>query len=247
MANAETEQVTQAVRQLWKSRAAWVRSLQPMHWIGYGLILLALLDLGEILIPPVLLNPNWEFQAFGQIIERIPVALIGFAFVFLGEKEERARWELVFLPIFSWLLLFIGIVYLLLIPLGIANTIRIDRQITNQVETQASQLGQQIQQAREQIEGISSQEELERLLAELAPADTALNIPNGQSLTTLKNELLTSIAENETVLSSQAKESIASRRQGLLEKSVKWNLGSLIAAILYVTMWRDSRWARVRK
>ncbi|MGP1373372.1 MAG: HpsJ-like protein, cyanoexosortase A-associated [Almyronema sp.] len=247
MANVETEQLTQAVRQLWKSRAAWIRSVEPVHWVGYGLLLLALIDLGEILIPPVLLNPNWEFQAFGQIIERVPVALIGFAFVFLGEKEERARWELLFLPLLSWLLLLIGILYLLLIPLGIANTVRIDRQTVNQLETQANELGQQIQQARENIEDTNSTEELEQLIAALTAQSVAPDIPAGQSLPQLKDELLTSIAENEAALSSQVRENISSRRQGLLEKSIKWNLGALIAGVLYVTMWRGSRWARVRK
>ncbi|NEQ33229.1 MAG: hypothetical protein F6K04_19890, partial [Leptolyngbya sp. SIO4C5] len=141
----------------------------------------------------------------------------------------------------------IGIAHLLLIPLGVANTVRIDRQNVTQIETQANELGQQIQQAKTEIAGISSQEDLEQLIAQLTAQNAVPNIPDEQSLPSLKDELLSSIEENEAVLSSQVQESIASRRQSLLEKSFKWNLGALITGVLYLTMWRSSQWARTRK
>ncbi len=44
--------------------------------VGYGLLVLALFDLIHILIPLQLMNPMWEFQTVGALVERVPVPLL---------------------------------------------------------------------------------------------------------------------------------------------------------------------------
>lgn len=245
MTDPDTEQqLTQAVRQLWRSRTGILLSLKPLRIVGYGLLLLGIIDLAEILIPPVFLNPRWEFQAFGQIIERVPVPLIGLGFIFLGGKEERTAWENRLVPALSWLTLIVAVVYFLLVPLGIVNTLRIDRLNQQEIAAQTTQVQEQIQQAKDQLALAKTPEELQALLSALSGREIpALPTAEGQ-VDELKTLLETNLEENETAVSSQASGTLASTRRDLMERSIKWNLGSLIAGALYLFVWRSTFWAR---
>ena len=70
-----------------------INSLPIIRWVGYGLLILALFDVIEMFIPARFMNPNWEFQTIGALVERVAVPLIGFAFVFLAGLNERSNIE----------------------------------------------------------------------------------------------------------------------------------------------------------
>ncbi|ASC72249.1 hypothetical protein XM38_032040 [Halomicronema hongdechloris C2206] len=240
----DTEQLTQALKQLWKSRSTMLRSISPLRLAGYGLLLLALFDLAEILIPPVLMNPRWEFQAFGQLIERVPVPLIGVGLIFIGGRDERLPWEVSLLKILSWVTLLVGVLYFLLIPLGVVNTIRIDRQNNAQITTQTNEVRSQIEQAKAQLATVSTPEEMQALLQAAGATQAVPELGDQQDISALKNQFTEAIADNEASLATQAAETRSSRRLGLLEKSIKWNLGALVAGMMYVLIWRSTDWAR---
>lgn len=243
MTTPDTEQISQVVRQLWKVKTGLLRSLQPLHLVGYCLLLLGLFDLAEILIPPVLLSPQWEFNAFGQIIERVPVMLIGFGFVFVGGNEERLRVEIPIVRVLSWLTLVAGILYLLMFPLGVVNTLRIDGQNQQQIASQTEELQSQAVQAREQVANIQTEEEMLTLIQSLSGQN--ITFPEGElNITDLKEQVTASIEEQESNILAQAESAKTSRRLSLLETSVKWNLGTLITGIIYILIWRSTVWAR---
>jgi len=240
----DAEQLTQAVKQLWKSRNTMLRSISPLRLVGYGLLLLALFDLGEILIPPVLMNPRWEFQAFGQLIERVPVPLIGVGLIFLGGRDERLKWEVSLLKFLSWLTLLVGVLYFALIPLGVVNTIRIDRQNNAQITTQTNEVRSQIEQAKAQLSSVSTPEEMQALLQATGATQAVPDLTDQADIAALKSQFTEAIEENEASLATQAEETRSSRRMGLLEKSIKWNLGALVAGMIYLLIWRSTDWAR---
>lgn len=240
-ANSE-QQLTQAVRQLWRSRTGMVRSLTPLRLAGYGLLLLSLIDLAEILIPPVLTNPLWEFQAFGQIIERVPVPLIGLGLIFIGGFEERSKLETTLVKVLSWFTLVAGVLYFLLVPLGVINTLRINSQNAQRIQAQADEIRQQFETAKSQLDNIQNTDDLQALVSALS-GQAAPSI-EGTQVEEVKNEISTSIEENEAALESQTRQEIAAERRSLLERSVKWNLGALITSALYILIWRSTGWAR---
>lgn len=47
------------------------------RFVGYGLLMLALLDLVEMLVPMRLLDPVWQIQTTGALVEFVPVLLLG--------------------------------------------------------------------------------------------------------------------------------------------------------------------------
>lgn len=243
MTTPDTEQLNQVVRKLWHLQGGVLRSLQPLRLAGYCLLLLGLFDLAEILIPPVLLNPRWEFNAFGQIIERVPVMLIGLGFVFVGGHEERMPWESLLIKALSWLCLVAGVLYLLLMPLGVVNAIRIDRQNQQQVQTQTAELQAQANQAREQLASVQTEEDLVALVQTLS-GQTVSAVEGDFDITSLKQQVNSSIEQNESSLLAQAKDEIGALRRELLEKSVKWLLGALVTGFIYILIWRSTGWAR---
>ena len=60
-----------------------------LRLVGYGLLLLAVVNVSCLLISPELMNPWWEFQTMGAIVERLPLTLLGIFLVYYGTKSDR--------------------------------------------------------------------------------------------------------------------------------------------------------------
>ena len=88
-------------------------SLAMLRLVGYGLITMALLDYISLIFPPQFMNPSWEFQTVGGVVERIPIVLLGLVFVFCGERQARKTIEHKLLKFLSWLTLIFAIVLFL--------------------------------------------------------------------------------------------------------------------------------------
>ena len=214
------------------------------HWIGYGLLILSLMDVIFLLFPPQIMNPAWEFQTIGGLVERVAVPLIGFLLVFYGERIGRLRWEFPLVKILSWLTLLIGLLFLLLIPLGIVNTIRLDKQAQSQISSQVDLNINQIQEVKKQLETAQTPEEMENLLRRLDSQGRAPDIQTPEQVQKVKEEVSNFIANAESQLSNQANVVQSDQRLTLLKNSIKWNLGALISATLFLMIWRATRWAR---
>ena len=201
------------------------------RWAGYGLLVLALLDLIEILIPPQLTNPTWEFQTIGSIVERIPVPLLGLVLIFYGEAAFRGKFEQFIVKILSWLSLVFGIFLLLLVPLGISDTVRINNQNTSQLSAQYNQQVSRVEQLEEQLNQATPQQ-LNNFLQRRGVSE---------------NQLFSQIEEAKQAARSQYEQTKAQQRRSLLENSFKWNIGALISGALFVYIWRLTPWARRAK
>lgn len=220
-----------------------VDSLPILRWIGYGLLILAFFDVIEMFIPARFMNPNWEFQTIGALVERVAVPLIGFAFVFLAGLNERGKKEAIILKILSWLTLFLGIIYFIIVPLGIVNTVRIHKQNNQQITVRLNQQKSVIQQVKKRIDGPINEAQMQQLLARLS-GGRAPEIKSPQELEQAKQQVSTFINQGKNQLTKQVETARSNQRLNLLKKSVKWNLGALIAGALYITIWRSTAWAR---
>ncbi len=213
-------------------------SLAIVRSLGYGLLILALLDVVAIFIPPNFLNPAWEFQAIGELVERVPVPLIGLALIFFGEMHSRKRWEFPFLKFLSWLTLFFAVLFILLIPLGTFNTIRLNNQNLAEVRTLTTQ---QISQARQ----------LEKQLSKATPEQINNFLKNqGRSLEgkkpeEVKSQLLSQVSQAKEKIKNQAEATQSFRGLNLIKTSLKWNLGALVTAVLFYSFWKITDWARI--
>lgn len=208
-----------------------------LHAIGYGLLLLALFDWVEILVPSNFMNPAWEFQTIGALVERVPVPLIGFALVFYGESQSRNKWEIPVLKLLSWLTLLLTIIFFLMIPLGIINTVRLNKQSVAQINTTSTQQTSLAEQVEQQL----SQATPEQIETFLKRQGTTLDGKNPQQV---KEELLSKVLQAKTQIKTQAKTNQSNQGFSLIKTSVKWNLGALVAAALFLSIWKGTRTLR---
>lgn len=216
------------------------RSIYRFRWVGYGLLIFALVDTIQLFIPPQFTNPAWEFQTMGGLVERVPVPLLGFALVFFGEHFDRIALEKIALKVLSWLCLVLAILFLLMIPLGILDTVRVDTatevQVNNQVKVQLDRF----KQVEDQLNK-SGPEDLKNLATQLSNLGISVD---GQNPEGLKKQILERINTQRPQIEEQAKTALSNQRLQLFKNSVKWNLGALIASTLFFILWRSTNWAR---
>jgi hypothetical protein len=220
-----------------------LRTLPLWRLVGYALLFLFVIDMLEILIPPNFLNPEWEFNALGEIIERIPVPLLAFLLIFYGGQYLRQKWEQLFLSFASWLTLIIGIFFLFALPLGIINTFRIDIQTQQSITDRTNQRLEVLQAVENNLAEVKNTEEMQVLMTQLNRANTPI-FDEQEQLEQAKSNLQDLINNNREELKTQAKITKTQTRNSLIKRSVKWNLGTLISGILFIMFWKMTKWAR---
>lgn len=236
--SSNEQQIFPLVKELQNFALSQAGSMVILRSLGYGLLLLALFDVIDIFVPPNLMNPAWEFNSFGAIVDRVPVPLIGFALIFYGNRYARGKWEILSLKLLSWLTLLLAIIFLLSIPLGINNTIRLNRQSNFQIYSLSQQ---QISQA-EQIENQIRQATPEQINTFLKAQRRTLENKTFQEK---RQQIVSEVSQAKAQIKAKAQATQSSRNLTLMKSSVKWNAGALIAAVLFFVFWKTTRWARV--
>lgn len=216
------------------------KSVYRLRWIGYGLLVFAFIDVVQILFPPQFMNPAWELETIGQLIERIPVPLLGLALVFFGEFYDRVAIEKILLRVLSWLSIVLAVLFLLLAPYGIVSALRIDgqagQQITQQVDAQMNQLKQLEDQMNQ-----SKPEEIKNLATQLSSQGITVDTSNPENL---KTEVISRIGKVRETLQARSKAGRSEQQMKIYKNSIKWSLGALISSALFFILWKTTDWAR---
>lgn len=220
------------------------QAVSILRWLGYGLLLFTIFDWVDTLTPLQFMNPLWEFQTIGSFVEKVVVPLLGFVLIFTGANAGRRGWELRLIPFLSWLTLILGILYCLMVPLGVINTVRINEINTTQFTSQLDKQMAQIQTVKSQLSTVNNEAELQVLIATLQKGGIAITPNPGQSLENIKKDLTLFVTGSEEKLKAQVKEARSNQQLGLLKRSIKWNVGALIAGVWFIGIWRMTDWAR---
>jgi len=215
--------------------------LYVLRWVGYGFLLLATFDIIQSLLPLGFTNPLWEMTTVANLVERVPIPMLGFLLIFWGEDEGRKDWEEKLLKIFPWLCLILGAIFLLMLPLTAINTFRIDQFNTQQVNTKLEQEQKQIKQLSSQVDQIEL-EQLRAIATQLKSVGMEINIAQPQPQ--LKADVLAQIAKAETQMPNRASALKNNQRFDLFKKSLRLFLGALISGVLYLQIWRSSSWIK---
>ncbi len=204
--------------------------------VGYGLLLLTLFDVISAIIPPQFSNPAWQFQTAGGFVERSAVPLIGFVMAFYGNQEARKTREMLLLRFLSWISLLAGVFYLVLLVILFITPPGLSDRAQEQLDAQFNPQIKQIEQVQTQIEK--------------APITDIQNLlKNSKSTTTtdpqtFRSQILQNAATAEKNLKERAAITKSSQKLALLKNSVKWGLGALVSAVLFIRIWAHSSWAR---
>ncbi len=199
--------------------------------VGYALLALVFLDVVDIFVPLKLSDANWEFQLVGNLVERVPVPALGVLLVLYGEKKSAL------IKLISVVSILVGILFLLLIPLGISSTLLLNKQNNAQISTQANQQLANLQQFKKQLNNPKALKEIEQYIARI----NALPKKPGNKQPLTRELLAKKIPETESQINFQANAQIEAMKFSLLKRSIKWNLGALIAGILFILLGRSRR------
>jgi predicted PurR-regulated permease PerM len=212
--------------------------------VGYGLLLLAVVDIVNILIPPRFTDLAWILQATGTIIDRVPLPLLGFTFVFFGQGNLRKRWERIVLTGLSWTSLVTGIVFLVLIPVMLSIAMQMSTQLDTQTIAQTERQLGQIQQLQEQVNKTSPQD-LASLFERLKQQGT---LPSGiQDSRSFRTRLINEFSQAEKTIQVQSDATRTGQRNALMKDSIKWSIGALISSVLLLNIWRYTVWTRFKR
>ncbi|MGB5635685.1 MAG: HpsJ family protein [Waterburya sp.] len=213
-----------------------------LRLVGYGLLLMAVVDVSFLLIPPQLMNSLWMFQTMGAIVERIPIALLGLVLVYYGEKSDRAPIETTILKGLSWFSLLAAILLMLMIPLNISNGLGVYNQHNAKANAQFVSQKETIEQFKEQLKAADSKDEIGVILQQ--QAKQKVNIPDSVNTQKLKTDIIANLQNNQDSITNQLEAFRAQKRSLLLKQGLKWNLGALISSILFFLIWKSTGWTR---
>ncbi|BAU63915.1 hypothetical protein STA3757_12840 [Stanieria sp. NIES-3757] len=221
-----------------------VFTLSLIRLVGYGLLGMTLIDFISLILPLQLMNSAWELQTMGAFIERIPVPLLGIAFIYYGKRSYRAPIENLLLKWLSYFSLILAILFLLMIPLAISNTIRINLGNNAVINQEIFVKVQQIDKFKDKITAAKSSTEIQAILQQQSYQGT---IPDTFNVQEIQEPIIKELNNTEKKLRNEIESVRATKRWDLLKKSIKWNLGALITSCLFFVIWKDTFWARLEQ
>ena len=96
-----------------------------MRWVGFGLGVVAFVDLGLNLIPLGFGNPQWEFGTFSRVFDSMPLATMATLLFFAGSVALGSKWALRAVATWSALIGLLLVVALVLFALNIPLAVRV--------------------------------------------------------------------------------------------------------------------------
>ncbi|ELS01932.1 hypothetical protein Xen7305DRAFT_00016390 [Xenococcus sp. PCC 7305] len=219
-----------------------ILTVSILRVVGYGLLMMAVVDFVNLLIPLELMNPDWEFQLVGSIIERIPVTFLGIVFVFYEDTNYRTPIEKFLLKIVSWSCLALAILLIFTIPLNINNAFRIYRTFNAKVNYQLVPRLEVIKDFQNQIESANSPESITNILQK--QSSTRIELTDSLDINDLKNNITANLNQESDALRNKAQDSRSRKRYQIFRNVVKYNLGALISIFLLLFIWKNTFWAR---
>jgi hypothetical protein len=220
------------------------KSAQIIRIVGYVLFILGTLDTISLFFPPAFMNPVWEFQVMGRLVDAVPVPLISLVMIFFGEASDRLRVEKLPLRVLSWACLGFAIIHFALLPLGLGNTWRVNNRNNSQIGTALSQQILPLQTAETKLNQTNSEVELQKIITDLVRANPN-QAPNLTNPKVIRDKMLTEISKNTQKLKANSDAAKLATLQNLIRASAKLNLGTIASAIAYFFLWKLTPWARV--
>jgi len=165
--------------------------------------------------------------------------------VFFGERSDRTPIETFLLRWLSRLSLIVAILFFLSIPLSISGSFRIYYQHNARVNLRVVPQIDSIKQFKDKLAAANSLDQIRAILAE--QATQKITIPDSADNQKLKKSILQNLKNTEDNLNSQVETLRSAKRSELLKNSLKWNLGALIAAFLFLFIWKSTLWARLEQ
>jgi hypothetical protein len=220
------------------------KSVKLIRLVGYVLLTLSIFDAIALLVPPGFMNPIWELQVMSQLVDAVPVPLIGLVMIFFAEQSDRLRLEKRTLRFLSWACLVMAVFHFGLLPLGLGNTWRVNNRNNTQISAALSQQTSALINVETRLNQTDSAAELQKIISGLVRANPD-NPPNINDPKLVRQRMLSEISATTKKIKADSEAARSNTLQNLIKTSIKLNLGTLAAAIAYFFLWKLTPWARI--
>ena len=217
------------------------RSSKMLPSIGYFILVLIFLDYVFLLIPPHFLNPTWELNIIGHLVENVWAPLLGFALVFIRQQNGFRESELKLLSWLSRLMLLMAIIYFLSAPLIISNTIKIQQKSFSELKTQLETQKNQVAQFKKQLSQIPDRQLANYLRQSQSQQSSSAK---SSSANTPLEKAFARVEQEQIKSEEQIKAAYNKQKFSLIKKSLKWCMGALFSGAIFIVFWRHTEWTR---
>ncbi len=213
------------------------KSFAQLSILGYLIFFLVIIDYVTFLYPLQFLNPYWEFEVIGNIVETFLAPLFAFILIFI--PRDVSILERKILKWLSRFVLFMAIFLLLLLPLFFFDVQRINKNNMNAYNEQIMQQNQQFTQL-EKIINQSSQEQLKNLLRQNTPSNQEL--PQIESQQDLEIYFMAVLTNNKRNTEKVTKNSFNKTNLELKKTAIKRGAGLIICSLLLFYLSKYTKW-----
>jgi len=218
-------------------------TVRPFRWIGWLFLVLSAMDLAGLLIDLEFMNPASELKVIEGLIDRIPIPLLGIAFAFWGGGFQRTALELLLLKGLTWVSLVLGVLLLALAPLALVDGNRLDAARVASLQAEQQQLSAGTSQIEARLEAVGSAEAMQGLLQQIS--GRPVRVGPDVSLDQVRAVAVQQIAQARAAKENQIDEALTTGRAKYWMTTLKWSLGALLSGIIFIMVWRMTRWVRL--
>jgi hypothetical protein len=242
MRELDNQELTKEIQNLQIANASLLSSIPIIHALGYGLMLLSLINSLEILIPFNFFDSFWILSALERIIAQIPLTLIGLILIFYGKNLYRNRSEKKVLKFIHFLVLCIGVLLFFLIPLSLLNNASISAWSQEQLAVESDRQIIEIKQIKDELESIDTESALSNFLTRSLTERLFLQEFSAERLA-LKKYRIANLLDKEAIKISDYSRKVNSDNYIKLTKTnIKSTLSFLVDGILFIFIWRNNKW-----
>ncbi|OIP75208.1 MAG: hypothetical protein AUK48_08005 [Oscillatoriales cyanobacterium CG2_30_44_21] len=214
-----------------------------LRFAGYGLLLLALSNFAEALLPPRFgQSATWEFDTLGKLVGTSPVPIIALILIFYGESTARSAFGKNILKILSWFSLVLSIFYVVMTLIGVSAAIRINNDNETQASFVLSEQSKQLSAAKENLKNTNDTNLLRATeLIERRSPNLKLDKSNP---TVLRGQLEAEINKSEGEVKAKVAETKATAFRQLIKRAAKSYFEAIVSAAILFGIWNQTKWTR---
>ena len=214
---------------------------------GYSLLALAFFDYINIFVPLPFGSLNRELQMVVQLIELVPIPLLGFILVFQNSEKPRGLKEIYLLKIISWSSLIVGLLFLLLIPIIFTVNWLINNQNQLQINQRVQQTTSELQIFDKRISQVKKAEDFQNILRGLKNKGVSFEIINSEALEQTKSQISLEVTKAKTLVKKQAAQRAKQSRLIMFKNIIKYLVGAVVSGIFFIYCFFETVWVRKLK
>jgi hypothetical protein len=232
--------VSESEIQISPAERALVLGIQIFRFVGGLLLVFFFVEFLSSLADLRLRNPAAELRFASQMTDRLPLGLLGFAFLLCHPRFLRKKPEAMVLRILATLPLVLSLGYLLLIPLTMLAAANYFRNATYGLEQQVEEQVKKVRAVRDATLNLSpdQQQAMVERYNRANPKKQPVDLPG--FLKTLNDE----VKASESKLEQERRSVIGTQQRSLYASQFVQSLKILAGSTALFFLWKLTGWAR---